>query len=51
MRARRCAFVFMAQSLNQATHHWHTGSTRKRAISVFRGHRVSESCVERLSCP
>ena len=22
-------------SLNQATQHWHTGSTRKRAISVF----------------
>jgi hypothetical protein len=21
--------------LNQATHHWHTGSMRKRAISVF----------------
>ena len=23
------------KTLNQATQHWHTGSTRKRAISMF----------------
>src|SRR4029453_7193615 len=31
--------------LNQATQHWHTGNTRKRAISVRPGHRVYESPV------
>ena len=25
----------LCATLNQATQHWHTGSTRKRAISVF----------------
>jgi hypothetical protein len=35
--------------LNRATRHWYTGSTRRRAISVFRGHRVYESRVERFS--
>src|SRR4051794_32671946 len=37
-------------TLNQATHHWHTGSTRKRTISVFPCHRVYESRVDRFSC-
>jgi len=36
-------------TLNRATRHWYTGSTRRRAISVFRGHRVYESRVERFS--
>jgi hypothetical protein len=34
--------------LNQATQHWHTGNTRKRAISVRPGHRVYESHVDRF---
>src|SRR5262245_54113757 len=34
--------------LNQATQHWHTGSTRKRAIAVRPGHRVYESHVDRF---
>ena len=34
--------------LNRATRHWYTGSTRRRAISVFRGHRVYESRVGRF---
>jgi len=34
--------------LNRATQHWYTRSTRRRAISVFRGHRVYESRVERF---
>ena len=37
------------ERLNQSTRHWYTGSTRRRAISVFQGHRVYESCVERFS--
>ena len=36
------------RELNRATRHWYTGSTRRRAISVFRGHRVYESRVERF---
>ena len=35
-------------SLNRATQHWHTGSTRQRAIVVYPGHRVYESRVERF---
>jgi hypothetical protein len=34
--------------LNQATQHWHTGNTRKRAISVRPGHRVYGSRVDRF---
>src|SRR5215471_3784755 len=37
-----------ARYLNRATRHWYTGSTRRRAISVFRGHQVYESYVERF---
>lgn len=33
-------------ALNQTTQHWHTGSTRKRAIPVCPGHRVYESRVD-----
>jgi len=32
--------------LNQATQHWHTGNTRKRAMSVCSRHRVYESPVD-----
>ena len=34
--------------LNQATQHWHTGSTRKHAISACPWHRVYESRVDRF---
>ena len=33
-------------ALNQATCHWHTDSPRKRAITVWAGHRVYESRVD-----
>jgi len=43
-----CDSVAVLCELNQATQHWHTGNTRKCAISVRPGHRVYESHVDRF---
>jgi len=34
------------RELNQTTHHWHTGSTRQRVVSVYSGRHVYASPVD-----
>ena len=40
----------VASPLNQATHHWHTGGTHRRAIAVSRSRRSARGTAS-LGCP